>query len=173
LKGERTLRAALAVVIAVLWTSALRAADIDYRALADEHAALKDDQDVLAYLGADLKAARRFEMLEQLLEQSLLTVRDAKQNAEGARRQRKLAMLGLLSGMSEMGRSVLQDGPDPTQIELEAARAREIARDTLVELVIGYREIKAAAVDRRRSKRATREHPERRPTPQAGTPEGK
>jgi hypothetical protein len=79
--------------------------------------------------------------------------------------------LGLASGdrhMSEMSRSALQNSPDPTQIELEAAHAREIARDTLVELVTGYREIKAAA-NRSRSKRATR----RRPTPQAGTPEGK
>ena len=65
------MRAALAVVIAALCTTAPHAAAIDYRALADEHAALKDDQDVLAYLGADLKAARRFETLEQLLEQSL------------------------------------------------------------------------------------------------------
>jgi hypothetical protein len=60
-----------------LCTTALHAANIDYRALADEHAALKDDQDVLAYLGANLKAARRFETLEQLLKQSLLTIRDA------------------------------------------------------------------------------------------------
>jgi hypothetical protein len=126
-------------------------ADIDYRALAEEHRTLKDDPEVVAALAVDLKTAHHFEKLEKLLQDSLGMVRDAKQQAEQARRDRAAALILMLSGGAkagpEVGRALAQGDRQAYELELAASQALDTARDALVELVSGYREIKAAMLE--------------------------
>jgi hypothetical protein len=140
---------ALAIVIAA---HVARAQAMDGQAIMKQYQLLKKDPEILEYLRNDLRAAQRIDRLERILRRSVAASRSLRQEAAEARRRRARGMAGVASGdpvASEAGRSMLDSTPRPEALEAQRAKAREIGRDTVMELVASYREIKTAVAERR------------------------
>lgn len=115
----------------------------DYQALLAELQTLKADTDVVAYLEGDLKRAHQLQTLEAAMEARHHLAEEYRAQAQDLRRLQDMALS--LQVVPQARSPDTTEDPAPQELELRAARQVEIARDTLVELVAGYREAKALA----------------------------
>jgi hypothetical protein len=119
---------------------------LDYAALGAELQTLKADADVLAYLEGDPKRARQLQTLEAAMEARLHLAQEYRAQAQDLRRLQAMAQdLQVPSGRGEAGSPSAAEDSAPHELEIRAAQEVEIARETLVDLVAGYREVKALA----------------------------
>jgi predicted RNA-binding protein with PIN domain len=140
---------AVAVSIAAL-TLGRPANALDYPALVQELRALKNDPDVVTYLADNLRASRILDRGEQEIRSSLRLAREYEDQAQEMRRQRAdaLALQAVTGGYRAapaIGEMMAKQDNAPEVLELKAAEYIEAARDSLVELVAEYREVKAVA----------------------------
>ncbi|HSB21408.1 MAG TPA: hypothetical protein VLD85_15470 [Anaeromyxobacteraceae bacterium] len=142
------MRASLPVALAVAAIGGGAHAQ-DYQAFAAELRSLKADADVVAYLEGDLQRARQLQTLEAAMEGRLHLAEEYRAQAQDLRRLQAMAQyLQVPTGGrgSKDGSPAATEDPEAQELELRAAQQVEIARDTLVALVAGYREVKALAV---------------------------
>lgn len=117
----------------------------DHQALAEELQTLKGDADVLAYLVGDARRAQQLRTLEAAMESRLHLAEEYRAQAADLRRLEAMAQsLRVPTGRRRDGSAAAED-PAAQELELRAAQQVQIARDTLVDLVAGYREAKALA----------------------------
>jgi hypothetical protein len=118
----------------------------DHQALDAELQTLKGDADVLAYLVGDPRRAQQLRTLEAAMESRLHLAEEYRAQAEDLRRLEAMAQsLRVPTGRREGGSAAAAEDPAAQELELRAAQQVQIARDTLVDLVAGYREVKALA----------------------------
>ena len=128
-----------------------RAGAQDHQALAAELATLKKDADVLAYLEGDAARARRLRELEAGMQARLHLAQEYRAQAEDLRRLQAMARdLRVPGDRPESGSPDTTEDREAQELELRAAEQARIARETLVDLVAGYREVKALATARRK-----------------------
>jgi hypothetical protein len=140
----------VALVVAALGGSAHAQ---DYQALAAELQTLKGDADVLAYLEGDPTRAQQLRALEAAMESRLHLAQEYRAQAEDLRRLQAMAQsLRVPTGRREDGAAAAAEDPAVQDLELRAAQQVKIARDTLVDLVAGYREVKALAGARKKAR---------------------
>jgi hypothetical protein len=155
-----------ALLLSGIALEGVAAASLDYKALLEEYESLRNDADVVSFLSRNLEDARRFEKLEQRLNAAENTFREAVAGVERIpqpqpqSRARAVGLLALLSGDKQLdaaGEALVKDAERQQHRDIEneqmrqalhsrAVAASETWADTLVELVAGYRKVKAAAV---------------------------
>ncbi len=127
--------------------AAASAGAVDYESLVTEIRSLKDDADVVSYLSRNAVEAQRLSTLQRTIERSLTLAREYQRRAEEERQRQQLG--SVLAGhpmLSETGKAMLSGASDPVALGIKAAKYKEDARDAVVNLALGYRDIKARAV---------------------------
>ena len=169
LEERNMTRSALGLALALTCVVPVKAAAVDWRALAEECLSYQADQEVRAYLEGNLRAAWKVEKVTGILREANDGYRELKERAR-TERSRRTAMMMLAVGGSKTSAS-LQDalsasGGDesPASLDVQAAEMAQVAREALVELVETYRAIKQ---DIDAQKRA-REEAKRTAKPDAG-----
>ncbi len=124
---------------------------LDYEALAAELQTLKADADVVAYLEGDPKRVHQVQTLEAAMGAHLHLAEEYRAQAQDLRRLQAMAQsLQLPTGRREAPATA--EDPAAQELDLRAAQQFEIARTTLVDLVAGYREVKALAGARKKAR---------------------
>jgi hypothetical protein len=139
------------------------AGDIDYRALYDEYVSLRDNAIVADHLARHPGEAGIFLRQRASFERLTSVAKAEWDQAQGLRRAAFAATVGQLSHdpvANALGRQMMPTR-DAAALEMQARANVDEANLVLIDLVVGYRELKAR-LDQHQPKRRKREAPVQR-----------